>query len=124
MADEGADVGFTVRDRRGRDEPDEGPAAAPSSPPPPAPRPAPVERDLTGLFLMLASLALAALGEAPDAAGEVPPDPEQAAELIDVLILLREKTEGRRTAEETRILEEVVYDLQLRWVNARKRSGR
>jgi hypothetical protein len=35
--------------------------------------------------------------------------------------LLREKTEGNRSAEEHRILEEVLYDLQIRYVRATKR---
>lgn len=73
---------------------------------------------------MLASFAAAAMGEVPDASGQVQRDPEQAAELIDILMLLREKTAGHRTPEETRMLEEIIYDLQLRWVNAQKRSGR
>jgi hypothetical protein len=46
-----------------------------------------------------------------------------AAEVIDVLGLLREKTEGRRSAEETQVLEELLYDLQLRYVDATKRPG-
>jgi hypothetical protein len=47
----------------------------------------------------------------------------QAAELIDLLLLLREKTEGNRSPEETQVLEELMYDLQLRYVAATKRSG-
>jgi len=42
--------------------------------------------------------------------------------LRDLLILLREKTEGNRSHEENRILEEVLYDLQLRYVHATKKS--
>lgn len=73
---------------------------------------------------MLASLAMAALEGAPDpATGQTHRDPMQAAELIDVLMLLREKTEGHRTPEETQVLEEIIYDLQVRYVNATRRSG-
>jgi hypothetical protein len=36
---------------------------------------------------------------------------------------LREKTESHRTAEETQVLDELVYDLQLRYVEATKQSG-
>ena len=35
-----------------------------------------------------------------------------------------EKTEGHRTHEESQVLDEVLYDLQLRYVAATKRSGR
>jgi hypothetical protein len=55
--------------------------------------------------------------------GQVHRDLEQAADLIDLLILLREKTEGNRTPEETQILDEIVYDLQVRYVAATKRSA-
>ncbi len=81
-------------------------------------------RSLTGLFVMLASFAAAAMGEVADASGEVHLDPEQAAELIDLLMLLREKTESHRTPEETQVLEEIIYDLQVRWVDAQRRFGR
>lgn len=88
-----------------------------ASEPPPA-----GERSLVGLFMMLASLAAAALEGVPDpVTGQVQPDPGQAAEIIDVLVLLRERTEGRRTAEETQALDEVIYELQLRYVRATTR---
>ena len=109
---------FKVTDRRGREEEPasgrEGPTAG-STPP--------AERSLVGLFMMLGSSALIALGEAPDpATGERRRDLGNAAEVIDLLILLRERTEGRRLAEETSVLEQLVYDLQLRYVSATRRS--
>ena len=74
---------------------------------------------------MLAGSAAMALGEAPDPmTGQAHRDLDQAADLIDLLILLREKTEGNRSPEETQILDEIVYDLQLRYVSATKRAGR
>jgi hypothetical protein len=50
-------------------------------------------------------------------------DLTNAADAIDLLILLREKTEGHRTPEETQVLDELLYDLQLRYVNAMKQAG-
>ena len=50
-------------------------------------------------------------------------DLPMAAEVIDLLALLREKTDGRRSAEETQVLDELLYDLQLRYVSATKRPG-
>lgn len=124
------------------------PAKVPEAPPPPkaeptrpAPsRPAPEaarspldpmdadaghERSLAGLFVMLASSAAMAMGEAPDPmTGQVHRDLAQAAEIVDLLILLREKTEGNRSPQETQILDEILYDLQLRYVSATKRGGR
>jgi len=68
---------------------------------------------------MLASSALVNLGEAADpATGQRVFDLEQAREVIDLLVLLRAKTEGNRSEQESRLLEEILYDLQLRFVRA------
>jgi hypothetical protein len=123
--------GFRVTDRRRRDtEVEARPVAvearpAPAAPPPPGPAPpqAP-ERSLAGLFMMLASSAVVSMGEVADpVTGQRHYDLDQAAEIIDLLVLLREKTEGHRSAEESQVLDELVYDLQVRFVNARKRAG-
>jgi uncharacterized protein DUF1844 len=133
---------FKVTDRRRRVE-DEEPSSPPTQIEPPRLQPEPVEssrpasrraetastqaapeRDLTGLFVMLASSAALSLGEAPDPmTGQVHRDLPQAAELIDLLALLRAKTEGNRTSAETQVLDEVLYDLQLRYVSAMKRAA-
>jgi|SRR5215470_1308631 len=124
---------FKVTDRRRRDESGEAPVAptppeapafrAPSSGPA-APGPvssAPAGPDLQGLFIMLASSALMNLGEAADPeTGERVLDLGQAKEAIDLLGLLRLKTEGNRTEQESHLLEEMLYDLQLRFVRAAK----
>lgn len=102
-------------------------ASAPraSVPPPPPMGAEPAGRSLVGLFMMLGAFAVTALGEAPPEPGVPPgpPDLEQAAELIDLLELLRERTEGRRSAEEDQVLGSLIYDLQLRYVSVRRRSG-
>jgi len=70
---------------------------------------------------MLASTALVNLGEAADPeTGERVLDLEQARDAIDLLALLRVKTEGNRTERESRLLDEMLYDLQLRFVRAAK----
>jgi hypothetical protein len=119
---------FRVTDRRRRDEKEE-PAvpAGRAAPQPlvPAPPPsAPDERSLAGLFMMLATEAVISLGDQPDpVTGQRHQDLPHAMEAIDLLLLLREKTEGNRTSEETQVLDELVYDLQLRYVRATKSSG-
>jgi len=144
MAADEPDEGFKVTDRRRRADDDAPPTTRPAreapapprgvraeppprvtAPPPPPREPTGVaERSLVGLFMMLGSSALMALGEAADPmTGERQQDLPGAADVIDVLLLLREKTEGRRSAEETQVLDELLYDLQLRYVNATKRSG-
>jgi hypothetical protein len=128
---------FKVTDRRRRtetDEPTPQPASAqPAEPAPDQPsaaeptperphrRPSTGERSLEDLFVMLASSAVMALGEAPDpATGQVRRDPTAAAEVIDLLVLLREKTQGNRSERETQLIEGLIYDLQLRYVAATK----
>ena len=147
MAPQDPEEGFKVTDRRRRDdEPSpvpppptaEGPrrvveptVSAPQAPGP-APRPdrgspsapeAP-ERSLVGLFMMLANEAVIAMGEEPDpVTGQRHRELDHAAGVVDLLMLLREKTEGNRTPEETQVIDELLYALQLRYVNATKRSG-
>lgn len=119
------DEAFKVTDRRRRDEADEAPSeAAPPASAPPVPSAASEPQggpDLQGLFVMLASSALVNLGEAADPeTGERILDLDQAKEAIDLLALLRAKTEGNRTEQESHLLEEMLYDLQLRFVRAAK----
>jgi hypothetical protein len=74
--------------------------------------------------MMLATEALIALGEAPDpVTGQQQRELTHASALIDLLLLLRDKTQGHRSAEETGTLEDLIYDLQLRYVKAAKSSG-
>ena len=142
MADE--EESFKVTDRRGRprdftESPVLAPAQAPVPPPPPR-DPAPSstaragadqarqpagESDLSGLFIMFASSGLIGLGAAPDPmTGQPRLDFEQAQEAIETLLLLRTKTEGNRSEEESRLLEDILYDLQMRFVQATRRAGR
>jgi hypothetical protein len=133
MADEAE--GFTVRDRRRRpSDTDDVPAVPPPLVAPerdaeperpaaseaassPAPEPSALPFDLRVLIMMFADSALLGLGEAADpATGQRHVDLAQAEEAIDVLILLREKTEGNRTPEESAALDDVLYDLEMRFV--------
>ncbi|HTK91686.1 MAG TPA: DUF1844 domain-containing protein [Verrucomicrobiae bacterium] len=124
---------FKITDRRHRDaaanpapSPRDEPVPPPSPPPTPSAPPSGTDRDSTGpdlanLFVMFASSALIALGEAPDPMrGERSVDLDQAREAIDILLLLREKTEGNRTEQESQLLEEILYDVQMRFVRAAK----
>ena len=125
---EAPDEGFRVTDRRRRDVIDtpSPPTDRPSSysapaPSTPDPRGAPPERSLIPLFMMLATEALSALGETPDpVTGQRRRELAHASAAIDLLSLLREKTEGHRTPDEARTLEGLIYDLQLRYVKAVK----
>jgi hypothetical protein len=69
--------------------------------------------------MMFASSALVSLGVAPDPqTNESRRDLGQARVAIDLLLMLREKTSGNRTEQETQLLEGILYDLQVRFVSA------
>ena len=117
------DEGFKVTDRRRREEERQpgGDTTSAERPIPPLAGSATEKRSLADLFVMLATEAFVALGAAPDpATGQRQQVLPHAAERIDLRLLLRDKTEGNRTAEETQVLEDVLYELQLRYVRATK----
>ena len=74
----------------------------------------------TAFVLSLASTAAIHFGDLPDpstgAAGE--PNLDGAAQMIEILSLLENKTKGNLTAEERQVLEQVLYELRLRFVQA------
>lgn len=75
--------------------------------------------ELGALFVMFANAALVSLGAVPEpGTGEGRLDLDQARSAIDILVMLRDKTQGNRTDQESRLLEELVYDLQMRFVRA------
>ena len=66
---------------------------------------------------MLGTSALIHLGEAPDpVTGQPAPDLAQAKYAIDLLGLLKDKTDGRRSSEESQILDGLLYDLRMRYL--------
>jgi hypothetical protein len=59
-------------------------------------------------------------GDLPDPESGVRSEPnlEGARQMIEILGLLEEKTKGNLTAEERSVLEQVLYELRLRFVDA------
>jgi hypothetical protein len=74
----------------------------------------------------LASNAAVHFGDLPDPLTNEtrPPDLEAAAQLIDLLAMLEEKTRGNLTAEERQLLDQVLYELRMRFVEAKKGESR
>lgn len=121
------ETGFRVVDRRGKDTEPEGKSVSPSPRQGPgtaaesagAAAPETPRAELAALFLMLASSVLIHLGEVADpVTQEVRKELGQARYTIDLLMVLREKTESHRTPQETQLLEEMLHDLQVRFVRA------
>jgi hypothetical protein len=74
----------------------------------------------TAFLLSLASTAAIHFGDLPDPAsgGRLEPNLEGAAQMIEILSLLDQKTRGNLTAEERQVLEQVLYELRMRFVEA------
>ena len=74
--------------------------------------------NFTAFVLSLASTAAIHFGDLADpASGEKgAPNLEGAAQMIEILGLLDEKTRGNLTAEERQVLEQVLYELRLRFI--------
>jgi hypothetical protein len=67
---------------------------------------------------LLTEQALLAMGVPHPMMKEVPPaNPSVARFYVDLLAVLKEKTEGQRTEAETRQIEEILYELRMRAMN-------
>jgi hypothetical protein len=75
----------------------------------------------TAFVLSLASTAAIHFGDLPDPqSGERPePNLDGASQMIEILALLEQKTRGNLTAEERELLDQVLYELRLRFVEAK-----
>lgn len=138
-AEEMENQGFKVKDRR-RFHPDGTPVSetgeaaaiqAPASPAsePKAPAKAVVQElreipaDFSSLILSLAAGAHSGLGLAPHPmSGKVEKNLSQAKYNIDLLSLLEEKTRGNLTPEEAQLVQAILYDLRMRFVEAQSSS--
>ena len=74
----------------------------------------------TAFVVSLASTAAIHFGDLPDpeSGTRVEPNLDGAAQMIEILALLEQKTRGNLTAEERQILEQVLYELRMRFVGA------
>jgi len=134
--------GFKVVDRRGwtsegdrRETPEpEAPKAAAPPPPPERPSPKPdAERAAKSLNLpgfetlvsYLSTTAFFQLGLLAGPGGEaIPPDLENARRTIDMLEVLQQKTRGNLSSDEAQLLEEVLYEMRMSFVEVQKRLAK
>ena len=74
--------------------------------------------DLETLILSLSTSAMIQLGLVDDpAGGRIPADFEAARHTIDMLEVVQEKTRGNLSPQEEQLLEQVLYELRLAYVN-------
>ena len=80
----------------------------------------------TGFVLSLASTAAIHFGDLPDPVSgqQAEPNLEGAAQMIEILAMLEQKTRGNLTAEERQLLEQVLYELRIRFVDAQSHQKR
>lgn len=137
------DKPFTVNDRRHftpegqpRQEDLAEEAARPSAEPEPSParpdpapaRPrgpgAPPKADLASFVISLATQATFLLDGRGLPEGASPEEGQYGAQsIISILEMLQDKTEGRRTPEETALLESLLYELRMAYVAKARVSG-
>jgi hypothetical protein len=77
----------------------------------------PAEITLATFLMSLSTQALMCLGEIPNPlTGNPEPDLVAVRELIDIIAMLQEKTRGNLDAHETRLFENILFDLRMRFV--------
>ena len=128
--------GFKVQDRRrfdaegearsdaeAQEPPTAAAQAAPEPPPPPLP-PGPdehVEMSFSTFLVGLSTEALAALGEMPDpVTGQRRRDLGAARQFIDIIGILRDKTRGNLDREEQNLIEAILFELRMKYVELAK----
>lgn len=126
---------FTPEGSRREEVPTEHTRSEPPPPSPSAPRPEVVEErqeeiaeEASGfetLVSYLSTTAMFQLGLIAGPGGErIPPDMVNAQRTIDLLQVLQEKTAGNLTPQETSLLDDVLYELRMTFVELQKRQTR
>jgi len=81
------------------------------------------EQQLTfaAFVLSLASSAAIHFGDLPDPMSGAPSEPnlDGASQMIEILALLEQKTKGNLTAEERQLLEQILYELRMRFIEVK-----
>jgi hypothetical protein len=78
-----------------------------------------------GFVLSLAHTAAFHFGDVPDPVSGKPGSANLAAaqQIIDILALLEQKTRGNLTAEERQLVEQILYELRMRYVEVGKTAA-
>jgi hypothetical protein len=81
-----------------------------------------VQVSFVAFIYSLASNAAIHFGDLPDPVTNErrPMDLEAAEQLIDILAMLEEKTRGNLSAEERQLLDQLLFELRMRFVEVKK----
>ena len=76
-------------------------------------------------ILSLTSNAAVHFGDLPDPMTNErrPQDLEAASQLIEIIAMLEQKTRGNLSAEERQLIDQVLFELRMRYVEARKQQS-
>ena len=79
-----------------------------------------------GFVISLATTAAVHFGDIPDPNTGEPQEPDLVAahQMIDLISLLQEKTKGNLTAEEGKLVDDLLYELRMRFVQAQQGERR
>ena len=79
-----------------------------------------------GFILSLATTAAVHFGDIadPNTGERQPPDLAAAHQMIDLIALLQEKTKGNLTADEAKLVDDLLYELRMRFVQAQQGERR
>jgi hypothetical protein len=81
------------------------------------------EINFSTFIISLSTQALMHLGEiANPLTGKVEPDGPVAKQMIDIIGMLREKTRGNLNSGEDRLIEDILFDLRMKYVEAVKKN--
>ena len=81
------------------------------------------EINFSTFIISLSTQALMHLGEiANPLTGKVEPDRLVAKQMIDIIGMLREKTRGNLNSGEDRLIEDILFDLRMKYVEAVKKK--
>ena len=84
-----------------------------------------LDGNFANLIVYIGQMSAMAFGDMPDASGQRPePNIEAAGMFIEMLGMLQEKTRGNLTAAESKVLESLLYDLRMRYVQAQGEQKR
>ena len=79
-----------------------------------------------GFVISLATTAAVHFGDMPDpSTGErMEPDLVAAHQMIDLIALLQDKTKGNLTPDESKLVDDLLYELRMRFVQAQQGQSR
>ncbi|MFQ5450233.1 MAG: DUF1844 domain-containing protein [Nitrospinaceae bacterium] len=127
--------GFIIRDKRSsqlseeeareqkekEQKEDEKSAAKGAAPPKKEEEAGQFQIDFSTFVLSLTSSAFYHLGDMPDpTTGKTETNLPAVQQTIDMLLMLREKTQGNLSEDESKLMEQLIYELQMKFIEKNK----